>query len=139
MACRGNAIAPPHSLERWGLFCGNVPQLFTTHYIAYNIVWMGVRGMSLVMACKLLSLLLNDNYRTMIDIDDTETIFAVLGYLFHPTTLLYGPWIPFSWYTNAITSPKLSPIALLFRVRKKIKLFRVIFLRIVYIYQFSTI
>ena len=95
--------------------------------------------MSLVMACKLLSLLLNDNYRTMIDIDDTETIFAVLGYLFHPTTLLYGPWIPFSWYTNAITSPKLSPIALLFRVRKKIKLFRVIFLRIVYIYQFSTI
>ena len=71
-----------------------------------------MRGLSLIMGCKLLSLLLNDDYRALIDIDDTVTIFSILGYLFHPSTILFGPWISFSNYISSIEKPSFRFFAL---------------------------
>ena len=69
---------------------------------------MTIRGTALVMACKLISLFLNPANAEHIDRDDTEAILAILGYLFHPGTLIFGPWVAFDVYLSAIEAPIFS-------------------------------
>ena len=77
------------------------------------LVWMHVRGSALILSCKLLSLFLNEEYAQLLDTEDTETTFAILGYLFHPTTVIFGPWLPFGWYRSSIQTPQFSFVSLL--------------------------
>ena len=81
--------------------------------IICNSVWMHVRGSALILSCKLLSLFLNEEYAQLLDTEDTETTFAILGYLFHPTTVIFGPWLPFGWYRSSIQAPQFSFVSLL--------------------------
>ena len=67
-----------------------------------------MRGSSLIVSCKLLSLFLNSNHLSMLERDDTETVLSILGYLFHPGTVVFGPWISFDAYLTSISTPVLS-------------------------------
>ena len=67
-----------------------------------------MRGSSLIVSCKLLSLFLNSNHLSMLERDDTETVLSILGYLFHPGTVVFGPWISFDAYLTSIVTPVLS-------------------------------
>ena len=44
----------------------------------------------------------------MLERDDTETVLSILGYLFHPGTVVFGPWISFDAYLTSINMPVLS-------------------------------
>lgn len=79
----------------------------------FSDVWMHVRGSALILSCKLLSLFLNEENAQLLDTEDTETTFAILGYLFHPTTVIFGPWLPFGWYRSSIQAPRFSFVSLL--------------------------
>ena len=103
---------PYHAPQfRYWLF--QVKALCSTINIICNSVWMHVRGSALILSCKLLSLFLNEEYAQLLDTEDTETTFAILGYLFHPTTVIFGPWLPFGWYRSSIQAPQFSFVSLL--------------------------
>ena len=67
-----------------------------------------MRGSALIMACKILSLFLSPANLVLLETDDTETIFSILGYLFHPGTIVFGPWVSFGAYAQSIHEPIFS-------------------------------
>ena len=58
--------------------------------------WSGLRGPMLVFLLKFLSVVLTDDLK--IDLNDMEQVASVMGYYFHPATMLLGPWIPFRYF-----------------------------------------
>ena len=67
-----------------------------------------MRGSSLIVACKALSLFLSPSHVAMLERDDTESVIAILGYLFHPGTVVFGPWVSFEAYHASIEAPVFS-------------------------------
>ena len=58
--------------------------------------WSGLRGPMLVFLLKFLSVVLTDDLK--IDLNDMEQFASLMGYYFHPATMLLGPWIPFRYF-----------------------------------------
>jgi hypothetical protein len=56
--------------------------------------WSYLRGPMLIFVLKYLSILLSQDYE--LDLDDTNQVLEILGYFYHPATLMFGPWIPLS-------------------------------------------
>jgi len=63
--------------------------------------WSGLRGPMLIFLLKFLSVVLTDDLK--IELNDMEQVASVMGYYFHPATMLLGPWIPFRYFIYAIT------------------------------------
>ena len=54
--------------------------------------WSVLRGPMLVFILKFLSLILSTDFA--LNLDNPDEVFQVLGYFYHPATLIFGPWIP---------------------------------------------
>ena len=58
--------------------------------------WGALRGPMLVFLLKFLSVALTDDLK--FDLNDMEQVASLMGYYFHPATMLLGPWIPFRYF-----------------------------------------
>ncbi|CAG5083682.1 Oidioi.mRNA.OKI2018_I69.PAR.g10435.t1.cds [Oikopleura dioica] len=65
--------------------------------------WGGLRGPMLVFLLKFLSVVLTEDLT--VDLNDMSQVMSLMGYYFHPATMLLGPWIPFSLYKKSIETP----------------------------------
>ena len=57
--------------------------------------WSYLRGPMLIFILKYLSLILSNDFQ--LNLENVDEVVQVLGYFFHPATLIFGPWIPLSW------------------------------------------
>jgi len=85
-----------------------VPSLLLILELNMADEWTPMRGSSLIVACKALTLFLSPSHVAMLERDDTESVIAILGYLFHPGTVVFGPWVSFEAYHASIEAPVFS-------------------------------
>ncbi|XP_063729047.1 protein-serine O-palmitoleoyltransferase porcupine-like [Symsagittifera roscoffensis] len=68
-------------------------------------IWHQVMGPQIVLCMKILSLEFD---LASGRIESEPTMDTVLGYLFHPATVLFGPWVNFKMYLNTFIKPPVS-------------------------------
>nr|XP_042898362.1 protein-serine O-palmitoleoyltransferase porcupine isoform X1 [Parasteatoda tepidariorum] len=95
-----------------GIICAIVCFLFLATcelFFADKKLWHRIRGCQMLLSMKLISLAFDTNY-----IDKTlPPVISSCGYLLHPGTVIFGPWISYSSYSNSKIDSKFDFLWLL--------------------------
>lgn len=91
--------------------CISLPLVVLAAEVCVGEAWGGIRGPMLVFLLKFLSVVMTEGFN--LDLDDLSHVVSLLGYLFHPATMLLGPWIPYSMYLRSIENPSFRITSLL--------------------------
>ncbi|XP_054711221.1 protein-serine O-palmitoleoyltransferase porcupine-like [Uloborus diversus] len=73
-------------------------------FFAEKSLWHRIRGSQMLLSMKLISLA----FDTQFSGNDLPPVIACFGFLFHPGTVIFGPWISYSSYMNSRQSIKVD-------------------------------